>query len=338
MQNLSTSDYKLFCSLAQVSQKSLRKTLKAFLNKEYKTIYSCKDYIYAVGDIPIALCAHMDTVFKSPPKNIFYDREKNVIWSPTGLGADDRAGIFSIIKILKEGYKPSVLFLADEEKGALGAEQLVAECKRPASPLHFIIELDRRGSNDCVFYDCGNEGFVKYIENFGFIENFGSFSDISEICPGWGIAGVNLSIGYDNEHTTSEILYVSSMLSTIKKVKTILNQSNWPQFEYIYKPTTYYTSWYNYPTEYDDYYYEKLGQNMWNSDYHTCAHCGITLHNYELIPALSAEGTLKYYCPDCCSDNVEWCYCCGDAFEKGVLSKKGFCPTCTSKYAKKGKS
>ena len=79
MQVLSKGDYKLFTSICSLTQKGLKKTLASYLTKYYKTVHSTKDYIFAEGDIPIALVAHMDTVWKTPPKDIFYDREKNVI-------------------------------------------------------------------------------------------------------------------------------------------------------------------------------------------------------------------------------------------------------------------
>lgn len=335
MHNLTNSDYKLFCSLAKVGQNSLRRTLRSFLYSKYEKVHVTEDYLYAEGDIPVAICAHMDTVFKAPPKDIYYDREQNVIWSPTGLGADDRAGIFSIIKILNDGFKPTVLFLSDEERGALGAEQLVKDFIVPNNEINFVIELDRRGTNDCVFYDCCNEDFVNFIERFGFTESFGTFSDISEICPGWGVAGVNLSIGYEDEHTTSEILRVNPMLDTIRKVEKILRQKELPFFKYVHNPSAFYSSLYSYNLD-DD----LTGwYNHYGSDYYICDYCGIPLHDYELIPAKDPEGKIKYYCPDCCADAVEWCYGCGESFTKGVLNSHGFCPSCAKKYdgKKKGK-
>ena len=335
MHILTNGEYKLFCSIAQVSQKSLKKTLTKFLREKYETVIATEDYVYAVGDIPIALCAHMDTVFSKPPKEIYYDREKGVIWSPTGLGADDRAGVYSILRILKDGFMPSVLFLTDEEKGALGAEQLVKDYPEPLSDLKFIIELDRCGTNDCVFYDCANEEFVDYIEDFGFVESFGTFSDISEICPAWKVAGVNLSIGYESEHSTSEILKVSPMLDTIKKVKHILSQMDWPAFEYVYS-INYLKYFNNYIWDYTD--DELYADRYWEQgDYHSCSHCGIPLRSYELIPARNKFGGIDYYCPDCCGDRVEWCYGCGESFEKGILNKRGLCPDCAEldKYTRK---
>ena len=45
--------------------------------------------------------------------------------------------------------------------------------------IKYIIEFDRRGENDCVFQDCGNETFMNYVESFGFKTARGSYSDIS---------------------------------------------------------------------------------------------------------------------------------------------------------------
>ena len=106
------------------------------------------------------------------------------------------------------------------------------EC--PFEDLKYIIELDRQGTNDCVFYNCSNEEFTNYIEQFGFITDWGTFSDISDICPMWEIAGVNLSIGYKNEHTQVETLNTDVLYSTIKKVEKMLDEAkSIKQFEYI---------------------------------------------------------------------------------------------------------
>ena len=52
-------------------------------------------YIYAEGNIPIVLVAHLDVVFKTQRQymEIFYDPDEMVMWSPDGLGTDDRAGV-----------------------------------------------------------------------------------------------------------------------------------------------------------------------------------------------------------------------------------------------------
>ena len=117
---------------------NLRITETAFelhLRKIYPTVLETKDYICAEGVIPIALVAHMDTVFFKPATTIYYDRQKNTMWSPMGLGADDRAGVFAIIQILQSGLRPHIIFTTDEEKGCLGAEALAkTECPFAVNP------------------------------------------------------------------------------------------------------------------------------------------------------------------------------------------------------------
>ena len=73
----------------QMTQKELLMAMKGYLEQRYDNVIATKDYVVAIGDIPIALVAHLDTVFKYPPEEIYYDRVKNVMWSPAGLGADD---------------------------------------------------------------------------------------------------------------------------------------------------------------------------------------------------------------------------------------------------------
>lgn len=199
--------------------------MKLYLEQKYdKVIYSSK-YLIAVGDIPIGLVAHLDTVYRTPPDNIYYDRVKGVVWGDNGLGADDRAGIFSIIELLKKGYRPTVIFTTDEEVGCHGAEALVKAIPEPPTALKYIIQIDRHGSCDCVFYTCRNPEFIEYVETFGFRFARGSFTDITVIGPAWNVACVNLSTGYYDEHSPIEILRPSEMFNTITKIERMLKEA-----------------------------------------------------------------------------------------------------------------
>lgn len=229
---------KLMKQLCKMKQETLKRTLYRYLKNNYSNVTKTNSYIIAEGNIPICLVAHMDTVFKTCPEEIYYDENKKVMWSPQGLGADDRAGIYAIVKIIEDGYRPSIIFTADEEKGGLGARALVKdypEC--PFLNLKAIIELDRQGKNDCVFYECDNEDFTAYIKSFGFEPEWGSFSDISFIAPDWGVAAVNLSVGYFDEHSYVERLFCEYLDDTIQKVKKILDKAETME-NYAYVPLT----------------------------------------------------------------------------------------------------
>ena len=323
MKTFKNSELKTFEQLASLTQNSLKKVLSSFLKRHYSKVIETKEYIYAEGKIPIALVAHMDTVFKKPPSEIFFDERHNVMFSPQGLGADDRAGVFAIIQIIRGGQKPHVIFTTDEEYGALGAMEL-SKLDCPFTNLKYIIQLDRRGSDDCVFYDCDNEDFVEYIESFGFTWNYGSFTDISELCPSWKIAGVNLSVGYRDEHSETEVLFVGQLLATISKVKKMLNAAaEAPVFKYIPMANTPYGK---------DWYTWNKNTYSWSdsNEVMKCHNCKKYFMEEELFPAVMLDKTTKFFCPDCLVNNVAWCKECGSAFEKysPEAPNMGICPIC----------
>lgn len=347
MHVMNEKDYKVFEQFVKMSQPAIKKVMSRWLKERYSKVVETKDYIYAEGDIPVALAAHMDTVFTKPVEQLFYDTRKNVMWSPDGLGADDRAGVFAIYQIVRSGLRPHIILSTDEERGCLGATEL-SKLPCPFEKLNYIIQLDRRGTNDCVFYDCDNPEFVKYVEQFGFTEAIGSFTDITEYCPAWGMAGVNLSVGYINEHTHSEILYINVLYATIEKVKKMLREEEIPFFEFI--PCTYaYDAKYwgtgawggSYAASSAD--YSKWGTSVkaYGGSYEIvrCGRCNETEFAEDMFPVLALDGTEKLFCPDCISDrDVDWCDVCYGAVEKprGSAPNHGsfICPKCIAEGRK----
>ena len=327
------NDYRLFCSLVKSSQNALLKGLAQMVEKIYpeEKISKTKEYIYARGELPVMLIAHCDTVFKQLPQKIFYDREQCVLWSPQGLGADDRAGVYAILKIIQKGYRPSILFTTDEEIGGLGASAFVRDYPAADIEYKYLIQLDRSGECDCVFYDCDNVDFVDYCESFGFTEDFGSFSDISVICPVWKIAGVNLSVGYYDEHSKQEILFTNILDKTISKVEKMLSFSKESKtFEYIPGPYSYYGR-YAYGWGILDPEDQLNLAQTYKEDYScVCNHCGNTYRMSDCIPVRKRgmKNSWGYYCYNCLDDeSIDWCNCCGEAFEKEYPTQK-LCEAC----------
>lgn len=224
-------------SLCTKTVPQLKKILIQYLRKNgYKPLVS-KNFIIANGNIPIALIAHMDTVFSKPPAldNFLYDPKKFILWAPGGAGFDDRTGIYIIIKMIERGYKPHIIFTDGEEQGGIGAQDLIIHFpKCPFNKCKYLIELDRANKHDMVFYDCDNKNFTKYIKSFNFQEAIGSFTDISFIMGQWEIAGVNLSVGYMDQHTGMERLNTKWCDITINKLEKMLKAASSADFyEYI---------------------------------------------------------------------------------------------------------
>lgn len=218
-----------------MSQEKLMVELQAELQKYYKTVKTnkVKSFLIAKGEIPVFLIAHLDTVYPSPREimTIYYDQEQEVMWSPDGLGTDDRAGVTMIMWMLKNtNYRPYILFTTEEETNLYGA---YCAAELDISP-NFVIELDRQGRGESVYYNCNNKEFEEYINSFGFHTCKGSYTDISVLCPSWKCAGVNLSVGYYDEHTYCEYWSKADFLYTYTRLLDILkdNESK-HRFKYI---------------------------------------------------------------------------------------------------------
>lgn len=167
----------------------------------------------------VVLVAHADTVWchsrcphdPSTKTEFIVDRDGWIHSANprTGIGADDRAGIAAILELLD--LQHSVLITDNEEIGMVGAQRL-ARSGHPAfldmQKHSFFVQFDRMGSTDFKCYDVGTSAFRKYVhEATGLVEpNRHSFTDIVTLCQ--DVAGCNISIGYQNEHTPKEKLSI----------------------------------------------------------------------------------------------------------------------------------
>lgn len=331
-------NYKLYKTISCLSQENLHKSLERFLVNNYsedRVVELEGSFVCAIGDTPICLVAHLDTVHKTAPNEMYYDREENVIWSPNGLGADDRAGVYAIMTLIKRGLRPTVLFTWDEEIGGVGAQN-AATVLNLEDTVDFCIELDRRGKNDSVYYDCDNPDFEEYINGFGFETAIGSFSDICFLCPEWKVAGVNLSIGYVNEHTAKEMLHVDWMMNTIDRVEQICLSDAYDKekFKYIESPTSYsVSSWggVNYWNGWESYFDRPLNNKKENqlacaydesepimdsyrynkNNEDICYSCGGIFPGYKTVPIDD-----EVYCYDCYDRVYSYCSTCHTLYKR----------------------
>lgn len=210
-----------FESILRMTQQELKEHLVQQLREQgYKPV--CKSgFLYAEGTVPVLLVAHLDTIHTHRPDIICRSEDSRYLMSPYGIGGDDRAGVYMILLILRQ-IPCHVLFCEDEESGGVGARKFVKSKLHPE--VNYIVELDRRGKNDAVFYNCDNPDFTEFVCSFGFEENHGLFSDISVVAPHLKTAAVNISAGYYNEHRQHEMIdtkvMAESILRIIRMVKT----------------------------------------------------------------------------------------------------------------------
>lgn len=216
--------------------------MNALVHRFPDAIYQEGDYLLVPGDIPIMLVAHVDTVHKEPVRDICTSRGGEILMSPQGIGGDDRCGVYALLKLAEcdDTHHPWLLFCCDEEVGGLGSDGFAIDYQNGCLPfdelmdLKMIIELDRKGNNDAVYYDCGNTDLEDYFTCLGWKTEFGSFTDICHIAPVLGVAAVNLSVGYYNQHTEGEYICLSDLTNTIQRVKQIiLKIDTLPRYEWV---------------------------------------------------------------------------------------------------------
>ena len=203
-----------------------------------KDSYDSFVYVPGTKKDRVSLIAHCDTV---------WDREKNAKQKiekqdnyfvgenqKYGIGADDRAGC-AILDILKDlGH--SLLILDGEEIGSKGAKNIVYNFPNLLEELNnhcFMIQLDRRNGDDYKCYDIPvTLEFIDFIESETRYNNAGNkaSTDIRHLCK--KICGVNLSVGYYNEHTCFETINILEWNNTLNILFNLLQK---PQKQYLLK-------------------------------------------------------------------------------------------------------
>lgn len=257
---------KSFEDILKMTQPGLKQYMKKFLgSKKYHTI-DRDGFLYAKGTVPVLLVAHLDrhpnqaervkTIDKAF-KIVGKDVEVSEVWSsPEGICGDDRCGVWTIMNIVSE-LNCSVLLCEDEEKGSVGANKFCKTEYIKHLDVNYMIQIDRRGSYDLVFYTNDNREFVKWLEdNSDFKEASGSFTDICKLMPESGIAGVNVSSGYHGEHGRDEYIVMDELNHTIETVKQLINTPVDKPFEYVKKKYEYSSCGnysYGYYSGYDNY-------------------------------------------------------------------------------------
>lgn len=263
-----------FIKICKMEQNELKKYLGKELKKYYKNVIAQDGFLYVKGKDKVCLTAHMDTVHDNVIEDyyVYKSEGKTIVSSPQGIGGDDRCGIYMILKILeKTKLRPTIIFCEDEEIGGVGSRKFCnTKFIKNLEKMYCLIELDRKGSEDLVYYSDDNKDFHDYVEEItGYKENYGSFSDISNLSPSCKVSSVNISCGYYNAHTLDEYVVMEEMENSIEKTIDIMKQiiKDKKQFTYKkkeYKPyipsyrSSYYSDYdYYYPTSWRRSFYGK---------------------------------------------------------------------------------
>lgn len=235
-----------------------------------------KRWVYVPGtkENKVLMVAHCDTVQSKNNQTVFPAWCDGVYFSAkkdVGLGADDRAGCNIAWDCQDSGH--SILITSGEESGCIAAGEIGGkkEWQDIIDEHLFLIEFDRMGNSDLAFYEVGSLPFKDWCESAfeGYKRVTGSRTDICELCK--NVCGVNISVGYYDQHGSAEHLIEKEFLHTLEAVRKMLSMNDlkkWP----LEKPIV--SSWrWNSPNNNDTSKSTVVQVSYKNEDCVVCAKC-----------------------------------------------------------------
>jgi hypothetical protein len=224
------------------------------------------NYFIQVGESRTIFASHLDTVSKTHTK-VNHVFEGNMIKTDgtTTLGADDKAGVTTMLWMIKHNVPGLYYFFIGEEVGCIGSGNAARSVADFKGKYDRIISFDRRdvGSvithqswsrccsdsfGDALASELNKSGLSYKKDDGGVYTDSAEFVDIIPECT-------NLSVGYYKEHTTNE----SQDIEHLEKLAEACLRVDWenlpterdPSFT-EYKNSTHSTKTYS---TYDDYKY-----------------------------------------------------------------------------------
>jgi hypothetical protein len=224
--------------------------------------------------------------------------------NPTGIGGDDKAGIFICLELLRTLDNCKVAFFVSEEIGCIGSKEADVDFFDDVS---FVCQYDAPGDH-LITEVCS--GVRMYEKNGEFIDllkpviesSYGNqmyeqshpFTDVMEIKKKTDVSCINLSCGYYNMHTKDEFICIDDVERAINAGIGISEFGLDSKFYYEVEPTPIFTT-----TSADDSFYD-YDDGEWISDEVIVfdeGNYGISIEEYESksVVSLTEKETLKLY-------------------------------------------
>jgi Zn ribbon nucleic-acid-binding protein len=170
--------------------------------------------------------------------------------SQTGIGGDDKCGIYMCLRALETMDRVKAVFFRFEETGCRGSAEADMEF---FSNCGFVLQCDRRGSSDFITTAAGvglaSEEFKEktraIYESYGYKESSGLSTDVAKLkTKKLGVSAANISCGYWDPHTDKETINIEDLDVCEEMVLSIMNEFSGQEFKHeyeapIYKPATY---------------------------------------------------------------------------------------------------
>jgi len=183
------------------------------------------------------MVAHTDTVFPFIPQKhleVFYYGDmilgRNTKEDTyTGLGMDDKIGIWIALQMLQQKNILKCFFPHGEEAGAVGSRKADMSFFKDVS---YCIQCDRQGNRDLVtdvyWTQICSDGFLNDVSSlmtkYSYRQSPGMLTDVYQLVNnGIGKSCINLSTGYYNPHKMDEYAVVPDVINTLDFVSEVID-------------------------------------------------------------------------------------------------------------------
>ena len=168
---------------------------------------------------------------------------------PTGIGGDDKCGIFICLELLKQLDKVKIGLFVSEETGCHGSSKCDVNFLQDVG---YITQYDAPGNHLITeicsgvrLFERDSEFFEKTLEVI--TESFGNemliqshpYTDISQLKKKIDVSCINMSCGYYNMHSVQEFISIEDVKCSIEAGKNMVKVLGLKKYEYIYKPIVY---------------------------------------------------------------------------------------------------
>lgn len=163
---------------------------------------------------------------------------------PTGIGGDDKCGVFACLELLKELPNIKAAFFVSEETGCHGSKN---SDKNFFEDVGYAIQFDAPGNWMVSEYCMGVELFKKGDEFFSICdkvltETFNKnrkyeshpYTDVYALKQKFDFSCINFAIGYYDYHTKNEYVVVEDVYNGIKTGKELIESLGYKK--YYHKP------------------------------------------------------------------------------------------------------
>lgn len=237
--------------------------------------------IYATkgkADVYPCIVAHMDTVHSITSDLSILQVGDNltgfnrVTMTQTGIGGDDKVGIYLALECLMKYDNIKVAFFRDEEVGCHGSYDAYMQFFEDCS---FVLQGDRRGNSDFVTNASGvqlsSKAFRKAIGNIvrshGYKFGDGMMTDVMALKEnGLNVSCANISCGYYNPHCKNEYVNVTDVENCLNMICEIIDKHGSTVFKHnpekrMWSTTKVTNKWDGWDDEYD--YRKDFKEDVW---------------------------------------------------------------------------